>query len=71
MQKAKRILAMCLVLCMLLSVLPVSALAITITDKPANGRHDGGIVEIRVDDKKRADKSTDDGKRLSDGKALR
>ena len=37
MQKAKRILAICLALCMLLSVLPVTALAVSISPKPANG----------------------------------
>ena len=37
MQKAKRILAICLVLCMLLSVLPVTALAVSISPKPENG----------------------------------
>ena len=41
MQKTKRILAMCLVLCLLLSVLPVSALAVNITTKPANGTTTG------------------------------
>ena len=41
MHKAKRTIAICLVLCMLLSVLPVSALAIQITDKPANGTTEG------------------------------
>ena len=37
MQKAKRILAICLALCMLLSVLPVTALAVDISPKPDNG----------------------------------
>ena len=37
MHNAKRTIAICLVLCLLLSVLPVSALAINITTKPANG----------------------------------
>ena len=37
MHNAKRILAMCLALCMLLSLLPVSALAVSISPKPANG----------------------------------
>ena len=37
MHKAKRIIAICLVLCMLLSVLPVSALAVNISTKPEYG----------------------------------
>ena len=41
MQKAKRILAICLALCMLLSVLPVTALAVDISSKPANGTTEG------------------------------
>ena len=41
MQKAKRILAMCLVLCMLLSVIPVTALAVDISTKPENGTTEG------------------------------
>ena len=41
MQKAKRILAICLALCMLVSVLPVTALAVSISPKPANGTTEG------------------------------
>ena len=41
MHNAKRILAICLALCMLLSVLPVSALAVSISTKPANGTTEG------------------------------
>ncbi len=37
MHNAKRIIAICLALCMLLSVLPVSALAVSISTKPENG----------------------------------
>ena len=37
MHNAKRIIAICLALCMLLSVLPVSALAFSISTKPENG----------------------------------
>ena len=41
MHNAKRIVAICLVLCMLLSVLPVSALAVNISAKPENGTTKG------------------------------
>ena len=41
MHNAKRPIAILLVLCLLLSVLPVSALAITITNKPENGTTEG------------------------------
>ena len=41
MHKAKRILAICLALCMLLSLLPVSALAVSISPKPENGTTEG------------------------------
>ena len=37
MRNTKRVLSMILVVCMLLSVLPLSAFAVTITDKPENG----------------------------------
>ena len=41
MHNAKRTIAICLVLCMLLSVLPVSALAVSISTKPDNGTTEG------------------------------